>query len=61
MKVNARYWLNIFDLEHEKSSQRELQNAIDKPLTFFFTALEKDELPLVNEIDASESTDLTNL
>lgn len=36
MKVNARYWLNIFDLQNGQSSQRELQNSIDKPLTFFF-------------------------
>jgi len=36
MKVNARYWLNIFDLKHAYSQQREQQNALDQPLQFFF-------------------------
>jgi hypothetical protein len=44
MKVNSRYWLNIFDLEHGYSSQRELQNAIDKPVSLFFAKLPKDLL-----------------
>jgi len=39
MKVNSRYWLNIFDLEHGYSSQRELQNIIDKPVSLFFAKL----------------------
>lgn len=61
MKVNARYWLNIFDLEHEKSSQRQLQNAIDKPLSFFFSEIKKEELSQEAEFIAEESSDLLDL
>jgi hypothetical protein len=44
MKVNSRYWLNIFDLEHGYSMQRELQNEIDKPVSLFFAKLPEDLL-----------------
>lgn len=41
MKVNAKYWLNIFDLEHGQSAQRPLQNHYDKPHTLFFAKIDK--------------------
>lgn len=44
MKVNARYWLNIFDLQHGYSIQRWLQHEIDMPLQLFFAKLPKDLL-----------------
>lgn len=61
MKVNSRYWLNIFDLQHGESSQRELQNAIDKPLSLFFTGLENGPIEDNKEIFATESSSKSDL
>jgi hypothetical protein len=44
MKVNARYWLNIFDLAHGHSAQRPIQNHIDKPHSLFFAEIKKDDI-----------------
>jgi hypothetical protein len=56
MKVNARYWLDIFDLQYGQSSQREIQNAIDKPLTYFFAGLEPGQIEDNKEIFAPSSS-----
>jgi len=61
MKVNARYWLNIFDLDHEESSQRELQNAIDMPLSMFFFDVEKTNPTQENEINEIDSNEIFDL
>jgi len=44
MKVNARYWLNIFDIARGHSAQRPIQNHIDKPYSIFFPKIKKDDL-----------------
>lgn len=46
MKVNARYWLNIFDVERGFSAQRPLQNHLDKPHSLFFAKIEEEEVPV---------------
>jgi hypothetical protein len=46
MKVNARYWLNIFDLKHGHSAQRPIQNQIDKPHSLFFAKISNNDIPL---------------
>ena len=56
MKVNSRYWLQIFNLERDISYQRALQNDIDQPLQLIFSRLDgkevmlsKDEKPVSEE------------
>jgi len=56
MKVNARYWLNIFDLKHGYSAQRPLQNYLDKPHSLFFAKIKKDDIPVHKEIASSQPT-----
>lgn len=36
LKVNSRYWLQIFDVVHTKPLQRKQQLVIDQPLQYFF-------------------------
>ena len=54
LKVNARYWLNIFDLTHSFSAQRPLQNFIDKPHSLFFAKISKEDISKTEEVKASE-------
>jgi len=54
MKVNARYWLNIFDLKYGHSAQRPIQNHIDKPHSLFFTKIKKDDIPTSKTMSKNE-------
>lgn len=58
MKVNAKYWLNIFDLKHSFSAQRPLQNSLDRPHSLFFAKAEKDDHPTTETIPPIESLNL---
>lgn len=61
MKVNARYWLDIFDVNLGKSSQRKKQSENDQPLTLFFASLNGSEIQDNQEILSAESSSTVNL